>query len=50
MDTNHWEQLPLKGAKPTLQTPYGQMAYVPYYGVLINVAKATTAMRVDLAQ
>jgi hypothetical protein len=48
LDENRWEQLPLKGVTPVLQTPYGQMAYVPRYSVLINVAKVTTAMRVDL--
>jgi hypothetical protein len=45
-----WQRLPLKGATPTLQTPYGQMAYVPHYGVLVNVAKETMAMRIDQSQ
>ncbi len=50
LGADHWEQLPLKGANPTLQTPYGQMAYVRHCDVLIKVARETTAMRVDLRQ
>jgi len=48
LDQNTWEPLPFKGERPVLQTPYGQMAYVPDFGVLINVAKKTVAMRIDV--
>ncbi len=45
---HRWHRLPIEGVSPVLQTPYGQMAYVPRYGVLINAAKYLTAMRVDI--
>ena len=50
LDQKRWRPLSLKGVTPQFQTPYGQMSYVPKYGVLINVAKVTVAMRVETSK
>jgi hypothetical protein len=45
---NSWAELPLQGEKPQFAGPYGQMAYVFKYGVLVNVPKTTLLLRPDL--
>ncbi len=48
LEHNSWVELPLVGEKPELVGPYGQMAYVARYGVVVSVPKTTTILRPDL--
>ncbi|MFO7900766.1 MAG: hypothetical protein R6V58_17115 [Planctomycetota bacterium] len=49
-ERNAWAPLPYKGDKTYLAGPYGQLAYVKKYGVLVNVPGNLAVMRPDLSE
>lgn len=49
LEHNTWAELPLRGETPQFAGPYGQMAYVAKYGVLLSVPKTTLILRPDLS-
>ncbi len=45
---NDWTKLPVVGDKSRFVGPYGQMDYLPEYGVVINVNRRTVVMPPDV--
>ncbi|WP_207060990.1 kelch repeat-containing protein [Motiliproteus sp. SC1-56] len=45
-----WKKLPTASKAVRIQEPYGQMVYASRYGVLINVRKRTSVMRIDATE
>jgi hypothetical protein len=50
LEKNTWAPLPFAGAGLYVGSPYGQVAYVAKYGVLVGVAGSTTVMRPDVSK